>query len=173
MPKPIDRTGHKIGRWTVLQEVSRSKNQKQWLCRCDCGTEKVLSSSTLSGARSKSCGCLKLEMLKSEEGFKNRAWKGGRHINDQGYVGITNRHHPRAKSNGIVLEHILVMEQKLGRTLNKNETVHHINGVRSDNRPENLELWVKSQPKGQRVIDLISWAEEIIHTYESVSLGNK
>lgn len=69
-----------------------------------------------------------------------------------------------------VVEHRFVMEKLLGRRLEANETVHHRNGNRSDNRPENLELWVSFHPNGQRVEDLVRWAHEIISKYEPVVL---
>jgi hypothetical protein len=53
--------------------------------------------------------------------------------------------------------HRLVMEQMLGRPLEPWENVHHKNGIRDDNRPENLELWAKPQPYGQRVSDLVQF----------------
>jgi hypothetical protein len=74
--------------------------------------------------------------------------------------------HPRAGKGNYVFEHILVMEQLLGRYLLPDESVHHLNGVRDDNRPENLELWTRPQPTGIRAADALAWAHEIVARYE-------
>ncbi len=57
------------------------------------------------------------------------------------------------------------MEGIIGRPLRPEENVHHKNGQRDDNRPENLELWSRSQPAGQRVEDKLAWAMEIVELY--------
>ena len=81
-------------------------------------------------------------------------WQGGRHLDREGYVWIlVGREYPRAiqRGNGwYIKEHRKVMAEILGRSLQPWEQVHHINGLRDDNRPENLELWTRPQPAGIR-----------------------
>jgi hypothetical protein len=90
---------------------------------------------------------------------------GARHINVHGYVVLGKSNHPNAMKNRRILEHILIMSKHLGRPIRKGETIHHKNGIRHDNRIENLELWNKKHKPGQRVSDMIPWCIEFLSEY--------
>lgn len=91
------------------------------------------------------------------------------HLTKDGYSYVYFRSHPYADKSGRVLEHRLVMEKKLKRYLLPHENIHHRNGIKSDNRIENLELWTRFQPTGARVEDVVKWAKEVLRLYGDVS----
>jgi hypothetical protein len=86
-------------------------------------------------------------------------------IDAHGYRRLYKPLHPNANGSGYVLDHVAVMAKQIGRPLRKGETVHHRNGIRDDNRIENLELWASMHPSGQRVTDLVAFAREILDRY--------
>ncbi len=88
-------------------------------------------------------------------GPKNPNWRGGKKVNKDGYTRIwlsaTDPYYPMANRENYIMEHRLVMAKHLGRLLVRGELVHHINGVRDDNRIENLRLHSEgTHPKGYR-----------------------
>ena len=88
-----------------------------------------------------------------------------RHVSSKGYVAVVNPSSPYVEGKRKVLEHRMVMADHLKRPLTGAENVHHRNGIRHDNRIENLELWHKAQPCGQRVTDKMQWAKEFLNEY--------
>ena len=91
---------------------------------------------------------MKLRFKKNPDSFflhKNRRfgekgihWKGGRRKDSMGYIKIMKPEYPRADSHGYVLEHIIAWEEFHKRPLPKGWVIHHLNGIKDDNRPENL-----------------------------------
>lgn len=163
-----DISGNVYGRWTVLSFSHMDKHSKSmWLCECICGKKKVVYRDSLVKGKSKSCGCLRNDYQANHRGPNSTSWKGGRKIRSGGYVLIYKPDHLNSDSNGYVPEHVFIMSDKIGRPLTREETVHHRNGVRSQNNIENLELWASNHPKGQRVVDLLKFAREIIEKYGS------
>lgn len=157
-------TGRRFGRLVVLgpgrsvQVAGGSGTRKYWRVQCDCGITKEVRSAGLMIRNTRSCGCLTKEVCAARIGPKHHNWKGGRYINKDGYVQKRN-------PGNYVPEHRVVMSALLGRPLRKGETVHHINGQKSDNKPRNLELWSANHPSGQRVEDKILWCIEFLHEY--------
>jgi hypothetical protein len=100
----------------------------------------------------------------SDEDLKN-AVKGSGTLSKHGYRQIKKKDHPNAWRTGYMFEHVFLMSEFLGRPLRKGETVHHKNGIKDDNRIENLELWSGSHPYGQRVEDKLNWCKRFLEEY--------
>lgn len=168
----LNMVGKKFGRLLVTERLPDrfspgGYRRYYYLCKCNCGNSCEVNAANLTKSKfpTKSCGCLRKEYIKNQPlGKLSPTWKGGRRI-DGGYVMIYQKDHPKAKKNGYVREHVLIMETILGRPLVKGENVHHKNGNKLDNNPVNLELWNTSQPSGQRIEDKLKWAEEIVKLY--------
>ena len=147
--------------FSALTVMSRSffdpsDGKRKVFVRCYCKKVVLARTDGLRHGFNKSCGC---------KPFASR-----RYVNKSGYIDLWEPDHPNATKQGKVLEHVKVMSGIIGRPLLPGENVHHKNGVRDDNRPENLELWSTSQPKGQRVEDKVAWAKELLSLYEPEAL---
>ncbi len=99
--------------------------------------------------------------------------KGNGYVDANGYRVIQRTNDPFARADGAVLEHRYVMSTMLQRPLLPEETVHHRNRNKLDNRPENLELWSGRHMKGSRVAEMLEWAREIIALYGNTAVDPK
>jgi len=165
----IDVTGQRFGRLVVLKKGDRDKRGVMWICQCDCGNTKSIFTHHLR-FQTRSCGCLSKELLRKRTGSNNPLWKGGV-TTVNGYKLIRMHSHPNSNGAGCVFEHVMVMSKHIGRPLMKGETVHHKNGIKDDNRIENLELWTNKHGKGQRISDLIPFWKEMLRLYDPPSLS--
>lgn len=121
-----NRTGNRPCAWCNKAFTPKGKGNRQKCCSLRCAYD---LGNTKRGLK----------------GEKNPNWRGG--VAPHGTSGYVRQY---VEGRGTMLQHRVVMEKILGRRLERYEQVHHKNGIRDDNRPENLELWKKQQPPGQR-----------------------
>lgn len=92
-------------------------------------------------------------------------------VTQPGYIMLYRPESDYSYGRGSIMEHRLVMSEMLGRPLLDGESVHHKNGIRHDNRPENLELRVGHHPRGSSIDEIVEWAMEIMRRYAPEKIG--
>lgn len=147
-------TGDRVGQCTILEVLPNRGGGIQYRVKHNyCGHVRVIVDSKHQRFKGERCSLCSIGKCKNSGGYVDWYWymPDGRRVT--------------------VKEHRIIMEQLLGRELLAHEEVHHLNGIRDDNSPENLELWSISQPPGQRVIDKIAWAKQLLALYEPEALA--
>ena len=167
-------TVHSLGEIKKAKEIGyKGTHQCMWVACEICGKERWVE---LKKGVPKSKLCLicattnleyRAKMSKMQIGEKGHNWRGGR-IKQQGYIKVLiqpgNFFYPMANDRGYILEHRLVVAKSLGRCLQNFEIIHHLNGIREDNRIDNLAIvTAKCHPSKTFIMKLQTRIRELEH----------
>lgn len=163
----------KLSKCSVCEVIkwANPKHIEPYMCNKCTARERAKKIDLNSFIHKENCKCHRCRIGKGYFlGDKNPMWNGGRKVLKSGYIyvwiGPNNEFSSMCskydKNSHYVMEHRLVMAKHIGRPLTKKETVHHLNGIRDDNRIENLELWSSNHQSGQRIKDQIKNAIELL-----------
>lgn len=138
MVRKIEMSGQRFGRLTVISEAGRgSDGRVTWLCSCDCGGRTIVIGKLLRASLTRSCGCLHKESSMRNLPKTSKAI-GSERITRNGYVEVK-------VDRGYVRKHIHVMERHIGRRLERDEVVHHIDRNKLNNDTSNLQIMTNAE----------------------------
>lgn len=160
--KRLELVGERFGRLIVIENAGNVGRYPAWRCRCDCGREIISTTPKLRSGNTRSCGCLRKEIA-GERFHELNVSKGHKYsrITNYGYKTLYDPANPCANKRGEVLEHRKVMEDYIGRPLTENEVIHHKNGIKTDNRIENLQILSRSEHQKLHKTDYWNRKKEI------------
>ena len=131
-------SGLQFGLLTVVEFIGTDEGHTVWRCRCSCGNGTSVRAGNLTSGVVKSCGC-----LNHRRGEEHPNWLRGYTITPGGYRHVLCEDESCEKR--YEAEHRVVMAQVIGRPLSSDEVVHHVNRVKTDNRPENLVILTREE----------------------------